>query len=145
MAHMWRSEDTFVELVLSIYLCVSSGDQSQFFRLAQQAPLLPEPLVLPHSLFFEDSVMLCNRPQSPYLPIVRSFCLSLSREACSEFPPVSCLQLSLKDTCSFVLWTFCRILLIVSFWCALTCFSVSCPSYKLAIRCCSILVFKVFK
>lgn len=69
----------------------------------------------------------------------------LLRGGLLTFSPGSSLHLPLKDPCFFVLWIlFCTILLTVSFWCGLTYFSTSCPSYKLVIRFSCILAFKVF-
>lgn len=44
--HAWRSEDNGVELILSFYLCMASGDLIHVAKLAQQLSLLPEPSLL---------------------------------------------------------------------------------------------------
>lgn len=43
MAHMWRSEDNYVESILSFGPYVGSGDQTQFARFAEQALVPTEP------------------------------------------------------------------------------------------------------
>lgn len=42
-----RSEDNFVELVLSSHISMGSGDQTQVSKLAQQVPLPTEPPYTP--------------------------------------------------------------------------------------------------
>jgi hypothetical protein len=56
IAHVWRSQDNFAQLVFAFYLYVGPGNQTQVTRFAQQAPLATKP-----SHWLRENVINFNR------------------------------------------------------------------------------------